>query len=101
MRFKPSRYIIYLFKKVSKHNVRDVLISKCSRTDWEGWNNKWFGIVSSIFLATIWMIMNLWVINFQTNISEINVNFQIISTFVIVLCFIGLAVVDEYLPNNS
>lgn len=82
--------------------MRDVLLSKLLQSDWEGWNNKWFGIIGSISLAIVWVVMNLWVINFPTNIRIINAFFPIISVlFVVSTGWIGLAVVDEYFPNDS
>jgi hypothetical protein len=80
----------------------DVLKSKLFRTDWNRWNSKWLGMGGSITLTTIWVVANLYLINYPPDISVVNSFFPFgFALFVIIPGFVGLAIVDEFLPSNS
>jgi hypothetical protein len=80
----------------------DVLKSKLFRIDWSRWNSKWLGIGGWITLTTIWVVANLYLINYPSDISVVNSFFPFgFALFVVIPGFVGLAIVDEFLPSNS
>jgi len=92
---------VIIRNRVSKI-MRDVLISKLFRTDWSCWNSKWLGLGGSITLTTIAVVTNLYLINHTHNMSIVNTFFLLgFALFVVISGLVGLAIVDEFLPNNT
>lgn len=79
----------------------EVLISKLFRTDWSRWNSKWLGLGGSMTLITIGVVANLYLINYHSDLMIVNSFFLLgFALFVVIPGLVGLAIVDEFLPNN-